>query len=148
MIYNKPLSIPPGCLRLTHGTRTNLVRLPFVVILAIVLGGCHSKTGPILAGGKPVNEWVRALSDPDAELRLRAAEKLGNVGASDPAVVPALCTALHDADADVRCEVILALAKAGPGAAEAIEPLRAIGRQDSDPRVRSYAARALERLEK
>ena len=38
-----------------------------LVILAIVISGCTSKTGPVLAGGKPVNEWVRALSDPDAK---------------------------------------------------------------------------------
>ena len=94
-----------------------------------------------------MNDWVRALSDPNPKLRKKAAEKLGNVGSSDPAVVAALCRALQDQDADVRCEAILALVKVGPDAKEAIEPLKAIGRQDRDPRVRSYAARALEKLQ-
>jgi len=95
-----------------------------------------------------MNHWVQALSDPDPKLRKKAAEKLGNVGSSDPAVVPALREALKDKDADVRCEAILALAKCGSGAKEAIEPLKAIGREDRDTKVRSYAAKALEKLEK
>ncbi len=124
------------------------MRILTLVIFALALSGCTKKTGPILAGGKPVNDWVRTLSDPDARLRKKAAEKLGNVGASDPAVVPALCEALKDQDADVRCEVVLALAKSGSGGKEAVEPLKVIGRQDRDAKVRAYAAKALEKLEK
>ena len=124
------------------------MKLRILVILAVALSGCASKTGPILAGGRPVDEWVRALSDPDAKLRKNAAEKLGNVGSSDPAVVPALCQALSDKNADVRCEVILALAKSGSVAKVAIEPLQVISQQDRDTRVRTYAAKALAKLEK
>ena len=93
-----------------------------------------------------MNDWVRALSDPDARLRRQAAEKLGNVGSSDPAVVPALRGALKDTNADVRCAAILALTKSGSAAKEAVDPLQALGRQDPDPKVRSYADRALEKL--
>ncbi len=124
------------------------MRFAILVILVAALSGCTNKHGPVLAGGKPVAEWVRALSDPDVKFRKQAAEKLGNAGSIDPTVVPALCGALQDGDADVRCEAILALSKAGSAAAAAAEPLRTIGRQDPDSRVRSYAARALEKLDK
>ena len=90
------------------------MRFLLLVILAIALSGCKSKTGPILAGGRPVDQWVRALSNPNSKLRQKAAEKLGNVGATDPAVVPALCEALNDKDAAVRCAVILARRSPGP----------------------------------
>ena len=95
-----------------------------------------------------MEEWIHALSDPDAKPRKKAADKLGNVGASDPAVVPALCEALKDKNADVRCEAILALAKSSSGAKEAIAPLKAISLQDRDAKVRTYAAKALEQLSK
>ncbi len=124
------------------------MRILILAILAVALGGCTSKTGPVLAGGKPVDEWVRAASAPDPKLREKAAEKLGNVGASDPAVVPALCGLLKDSSADVRCQAILALAKSGPDAKAAIETLTTMARQDRDPRVRDYAAKAVAALEK
>jgi len=127
--------------------RMNCRKLLIVILAAIASSGCTRKFGPTLAGGKPVEEWVQALSDPDAKLRKKAAEKLGNVGSSDPAVVPALCAALNDKNADVRCEVILALVKSGPGAKAAIGPLRAISQQERDTKVRTYAAKALEKLE-
>jgi len=123
------------------------MRISIVVVLLIASSGCSSKSRPILAGGRPVNDWVRALSDPNPALRKKAADKLGNVGSNDPAVVAALCGGLQDQDADVRCAVILAFVKIGPVAKEAIGPLKAMGRQDGDPRVRSYAAKAVERLE-
>ena len=95
-----------------------------------------------------MDEWVRAVSEPDPKLRKQAAEKLGNVGAADPAVVPALCIMLHDKDAEVRCQAILAFAKSGSSAGEAVEFLKAISRQDRDPKVRSYATKALAKLDK
>ncbi len=122
------------------------MRLLILVILGIATIGCNGKTEPILTGGKPIDEWVRALSAPDAKLRKKAAAELGNVGASNPAVVPALREALKDKNADVRCEAILALVKSGSGAGDAVESLEAIGWQDRDPKVRSYAVKALERL--
>jgi HEAT repeat protein len=127
---------------------TRLARFLILVVLAIVLSGCSKKSGPVLAGGKPVEHWLQAISDPNPKVRKTAVEKLGNVGASDPAVVAALCAGLQDRNADVRCEAILGLSKSAPDAKEAIEPLKTIGKQDRDPRVRSYAARALEKLEK
>jgi len=88
----------------------------------------------------------RFLSDPDYKIRREAVAKLGNFGATDPGVVPALIGCLHDVDARVRGEAVLALAKIGPDAKRAIGDLDAMARQDRDAKVREYAARALERL--
>ena len=118
------------------------------VILSMMATGCSSKTGPVLSGGKQVNEWVRILSDPDPKLRQKAVEKLGNVGASDATVVAALCAALKDKNADVRRQAVFALVKCGSPAGNVVESLREVRRQDSDPKVRDYAARALETLDK
>jgi HEAT repeat protein len=79
-------------------------------------------------------------------VRKKAAFTLGNIGPSDPAVLPALTGALKDADAGVRCEAVLALLKYGPGAEEAIPELTEVQAKDRDARVRAYAARAVEKL--
>jgi HEAT repeat protein len=116
-----------------------------VVGLALWAGGC-GKARPTTAGGKPVSHWVQALQDPDARLRKKAAQKLGNAGPADPAVVPALAGALKDRDARVRAEAALALMKMGPAAQGAI-PALAEAHKDPDPRVREYAVKALERVQ-
>jgi HEAT repeat protein len=87
-----------------------------------------------------------ALRDPEARVRKKAAFTLGNIGTSDPAVLPALMGALKDPHEAVRCEAILALLKCGPEAQEAIPVLTEIEKTDRDVRVRDYATKALEKL--
>jgi HEAT repeat protein len=111
------------------------------ITLIIALSGC-TKTPPKMAGSK----WAEALHSPDVRTRKHAAFTLGNIGPSDPAVLPALLEALKDADPTVRCEAILALLKYGPGAQEAIPLLTEVQAKDRDARVRAYAAQALEKL--
>ncbi len=86
-----------------------------ILLLVVMIVGCH-KAQPTMAHGKPVGEWVQALHSPDARTRKKAASVLGNVGAIDPAVVPALTEAMRDRDAGVRAEVVLALTKIDPAA--------------------------------
>jgi HEAT repeat protein len=107
------------------------------------LSGCN-KAQPTMAGSK----WAEALRGPDVKLRKQAAFTLGNIGPTDPAVRPALIEALKDADARVRCEAILAVLKLGPQSKEAVPALRDLQNQDPDRKVRSYASKALERLQK
>jgi HEAT repeat protein len=115
------------------------------VLLVVTLLGCR-KVEPTLAGGKPPAQWVQALNDPDPAVRKNAARKLGNVGAADPAALPALTAALNDPDAGVRAEVILALVKFGPEAKDAVPRLTQIQRGDANARVRDYASKALARI--
>lgn len=114
------------------------------VLLLVLTAGCH-KAEPTLAHGKPVGEWVAALRDPDARARKKAAGVLGNVGAIDPAVVPALAEAVRDRDPAVRAEAVLALSKIGPPARDA-EAALSEARKDPNPTVRQYASKALERV--
>ena len=116
------------------------------VVLALLAAGCR-EARPTLAGGKPVGHWTAALRDPDARVRKEAAFKLGNVGPADPAALPALTGALKDPDPGVRREAILALLKFGPAAREAAPALAQMRQHDRDAQVRSYAARAVEKLQ-
>jgi HEAT repeat protein len=118
------------------------MRRLLLAALLLTLIGC-SKAPPTMAGGK----WARTLRDPDASLRKKAAFHLGNIGRSDPEVLPALIEGMNDPDAKVRCEVILALSKYGPGAEEAIPALSKLRDADSDATVRDYALKALAKLQ-
>jgi HEAT repeat protein len=112
-----------------------------IITLLLALGGCR-QAPPAMAGGK----WAEALHSPDVRVRRKAAFTLGNIGPSDPAVLPALMGALADPDAAVRREAILALLKYGPGAQEAVPTLVEMRQHDRDAQVRADAARALQRL--
>jgi HEAT repeat protein len=118
--------------------------VPFLLVV-ISAAGC-AKARPTLAGGKPVTYWVAAVHHTDAKVRKQAVFRLGNVGATDEAVLPALIAALKDAEAAVRCEAIIALLKCGPAAQAAASPLAEAKRNDRDANVRRYAARALDKL--
>ena len=121
-------------------------RFIIVMVTGIALSGCTHKAGPALAGGKPPDYWIKNVTSPDKKLRKEAVEKLGNLGAASPEVLPALTGALHDADAQVRGEAVLALAKFGPDAKQAKPDLESLSQRDPDAKVRSYAAKALEKL--
>jgi HEAT repeat protein len=111
------------------------------VILMLTLAGCgHAQ--PQLAGSK----WAKALKDSNVQLRRKAAFTLGNIGPSDPAVVPALLEALKDADVGVRTQAILSLVKLGPAAQEAVPALTELARQDRSLQVRVYASQAAAKL--
>ena len=117
-----------------------------VLGFALVGLACGCGGQPVVAGGKPAAHWVRALKDPDAKVRTTAARKLGNLGPSDAATMPALLTALQDRDPAVRCEAILALVKFGKDGRAALPALDQARQRDSNARVRTYAIRAAERL--
>ncbi len=119
----------------------------FAALLLVFLIGC-GKHPPTMAGGKPVSHWVEELqTSPDTKVRKEAAFKLGNVGPSDPTAFPALVGALKDRDASVRAEVIRSVVKFESGAAEAVPALTELREHDPDPKVRTNAKKALEKLQ-
>jgi HEAT repeat protein len=119
------------------------MRRILLLILLIALSGC-GRAQPTMAGAK----WAEALRDSDAGVRKKAAFTLGNIGPSDPAVLPALIGALKDTDAEVRREAILALLKYGPGTEEFIPTLEEMSRNDPDAQVRAGAAKAVGKLQR
>ncbi len=124
-----------------------LVRL--AMILAGAAGGCGcgvEPRGPFLAGGREVQAWVADLKSPKPQVRRQAVMKLGNVGDEDPAAAEALETALHDADALVRHDAVIAVVKLKEPGEGVVESLRAMAKSDQDPRARDAAAKALVKL--
>jgi HEAT repeat protein len=122
----------------------NLLGLALAALAAAAVLGCGEARWPDL--GKQVERWIQGLHDPDARVRKRAVFKLGNVGPRDAAVFPAVVGALKDRDAGVRCEAILAVVKFGKEGREALPALDRARRHDPSAEVRSYAARAVEKL--
>jgi HEAT repeat protein len=120
-------------------------RLFPMILLSLLVAGCHSRQAPT-SGGKPISHWLAALRSSDTNARKTAAFKLGNVGSTDPAVLPALLAALKDANPAVRRESILALVKCGPPAKEAIPSLAELQKFDPDSKVRTCARLALNKL--
>jgi HEAT repeat protein len=120
------------------------LRFWLLTLMAVSLTGCGKAS--TVVHGKPVSHWVEALRGPDAKERKRAVEALGNVGAADPDVVPALVGAVKDRDPAVRAAAVLALLKIGPDAHEAV-PVLTAARGDPNAHVRRYAAKALARIQ-
>lgn len=90
------------------------------------------------AGQQNVNPLVEELKSPDASIRAKAAQQLGQSG--DTSTVPALAAELTDPSSRVRSEVIVALAKLHTnGSLEAL--LKAT--RDTDPSVRLLAVEAV-----
>src|SRR5438874_12396871 len=77
---------------------TRQMRTVAMLLCVAVLVGC-AKPQPATVHGKTLEHWVQALQDRDGRVRRKAVEALGNVGAADAAVVPALAGALKDRDA-------------------------------------------------
>src|SRR5260370_32293816 len=121
------------------------MRSTILVLVVVFLIGCSRTPTMMTVHGQTVEHWVGALSDKDAKTRRKAAEVLGNVGAVDPAIVPALTAALKDRDAKVRAEVVLSLLKIGPPAQDAVAALTE-ARNDRDATVRANAVKALDRI--
>jgi HEAT repeat protein len=121
------------------------MRYPVVFLLALLPLAC-GKQQELTSHGQPVGHWVEELKNSDPKARKKAVTALGNVGAADPAVVPALASALKDADAGVRNQAALALLRIGPDAKEALPALEE-AKKDRDATVRANAGKAVERIQ-
>jgi len=114
----------------------------------VVFGGCKPKEtvpGKWFAG-EPVEHWLEAMKAPDAKLRRRAAEVLGNVGPVDLRSITALADALSDPDRRVRDQAILGLSKLGPVAKASAPAIQKLLQHEQDPQVVAHANAALSRV--
>ena len=92
--------------------------------------------------------WIKALDDPQASIRHRAAHAIGAIGPEAGEAVPALAAMMvEDPSTGARIEASLALTKMAPGSREAI-PALAQALADKERWVRLNAALALMRLGK
>ncbi|MFX8832998.1 HEAT repeat domain-containing protein, partial [Acinetobacter baumannii] len=71
-----------------------------------------------MAGGRPIIERIDSARSGDPKVRRASVAKLGNVGEANPDAYAAVVEALHDKDANVRCEAIVSLLKFGDAARE------------------------------
>jgi len=113
------------------------VRAVAVQALVSVGGG---DTGSVTA----LTEAMRGSTDGD--YRWKAARALGQIGPAAVAAAPALVQALSDDNGHVRREAAIALGKIGPAAAAVAAGPLARALEDSDPTIRTVAARALGRI--
>jgi len=95
---------------------------------------------------KKMKIYIRKLKSGKEDVRVDAADMLGNYGEKGAVAVPALIEALSDSSAEVRGHVARALGKIGPKASDAIEVLRkALG--DADAVVGIQAAAAMMKID-
>ena len=88
---------------------------------------------------------LRALQDPDAEVRLQATVGLRMLRADAVQAVPALVTALNDFDSRVQEEAARGLGKYGGEAKEAVHRLRTLAATPNQLGV--YAKESLQLIE-
>jgi hypothetical protein len=117
-----------------------------VLLLCFSNSGCHKAQPPTASGGKQTSYWVAAITNSNMKARKRAVFELGNAGAADPIVIPALTKALKDSDPVVRREAVIALTKCGKPATDARPALIDAQAHDRDSKVRDSATRALQQL--
>ena len=97
--------------------------------------------------GHSLGYWVRALDQPDEEVRYQAIFALGTIGPDAAEAVPALATILtEDPDPEARHRAALALAKMAPASGPAVPALAHALEEDEEPAVRMNAALGLLRL--
>ncbi len=118
----------------------------WALAVLVLVPACGKKAAPTLVGGKPISVWIEALQSPDARVRQKAVDKLGNVGTADYRAFPAVLGALEDSDPAVRQAAIRALPKFGARARDAVAALEAVAARDADTGLRSEAAAALQSI--
>jgi HEAT repeat protein len=96
--------------------------------------------------GHSTRSWIKALNNPNVNVRYRAIRALGAIGPEAGEAVPALATILVESPSrGLRIEASLALTKMAPASRAALSAL-AQALKDTDRLVRMNAALALLRL--
>ena len=104
--------------------RKQLILKPpaFVLCVFLVLGLYVFRPYAAETNQKTVSALIQALKDDDRDVRMEAAESLGEIGPEAKAAVPALIQALKDDNFNVRRGAAMALLTIGtPEALKAVE---------------------------
>ena len=140
-----PDAMPALCRGL--GDQDVQVRRNVALFLGAAGNGWYDRERPRLVITPCVTALVTALADSDSRVRELAAQALPATGADGAPAVPALIRLLGSTSQGDRNTACIALAGIGPAAKEALPALRkAIG--DPSATVRSFAKRAIERIER
>jgi vesicle coat complex subunit len=131
------IAISKVSLRGSVGAALGSLALAFAA--TAILGCGAAKEEPVQVR---VPALIKALSDPDAGARGRAAAELGRIGPEANEAVPALIKALGETNADVRASAAEALGEIGPQKEEVVPALIA-ALDDPESFVRASAAWAL-----
>lgn len=94
--------------------------------------------GPWHPDGGGLRALMRALSDPDASVRLGALEIIAGFSAEH--ATPLVTGAIHDLDPEVRCAAVRAAARLG---VPAVIPALIVATEDPEPVVREMSADAI-----
>jgi HEAT repeat protein len=126
--------------------KKRLLALIPLLIGTLLFIGCQQE--PPRSGGKTAGYWVKVLRDEsNAELRAKAATKLGPLVFSDKDAFPVLLAALKDNDPAVRRAAARSLGVfSGPKAEEVLPALRDLQEHDPDQSVREAAGKAIDHL--
>jgi len=127
--------------------RKRWLLLAVSLLLISVFTSCSKKDLP-RSGGRTAGYWAQVLRDePKAELRVKAATKLGPLVLIDNDAFPALLLALKDKDTAVRQAAVRSLGiYSGPKAGEVLPELRDVQEHDQTKSVREAATTAIENL--
>ncbi|MGH9677205.1 MAG: HEAT repeat domain-containing protein, partial [Candidatus Acidiferrum sp.] len=121
--------------------------MPKQILIAALLAGAFigcGKKEPITAGGITAEQWIAAMKNADAPLRVKAVRKLSSLIRFDKAALPGVIAALTDDAPEVRAEAIQSLAGlTGENAKEVLPAMREVAKADADPKNREAAARAM-----
>lgn len=117
--------------------------------LACLLAGCIKRdpatSQTYVHEGRTLADWLRAVKDPNSNVRLSAYESLKTLGPEDREAVPALAQALQDPDPNVRWVAADCLGRLGASAKEATDSLSR-AQTDKEPRVQRAAIKALSQI--
>ena len=117
------------------------------LFLGVAAGDWYDSGRPRLAIQECVPALVGALADSDNRVRELAAQAVGATGAAGASAVPALIGLLGSSSEGDRNTACIGLAGIGPKAGDALPALKK-ALSDPSATVRSFARRAIERIER
>lgn len=113
--------------------------------LLTISSGC-SESAPPVAGGRPIDHWLETAEHKDPNSRVKAIEKLGNIGDKSAEAIEAIVHALSDEDPRVRKVAIFAVVRNKSAWKMAIPQLEEMIDSDDSEEIRKLAIEAHENL--